>query len=213
MFIIFTEISEKLDAPGVTRFLNRLLTPLSDTILSHGGTIDKLWAMRSWRFGMLSSTSLKRARKSALAALRMQEDVKQLNEVLKTEAEAQGRAHTQVMIGIRLNTGPCCVGNLGNARRFDYSVVGNSVNVASRLERQCNIYGVGIIAGASVVEAAPDLAFLEIDLVKVKGRQEPIRIYTLLGGAEVKSSAVFQSLKWKAQHAQRGPYRGCAPSQ
>ena len=190
----FTEISEKLDAPGVTRFLNQLLTPVSDTILSHGGTIDKYMGDAVMAFWNAPLEEPEHARKASLAALRMQEDVKELNDVLKAEAQAQGRAHTPVMIGIGLNTGPCCVGNLGTARRFDYSVVGDSVNVASRLEGQCKIYGVGIIAGASVAEAARDLAFLEIDLVKVKGRQEPIRIYTLLGGAEVKSSAAFQTL-------------------
>ena len=191
----FTEISEKLDAPGVTAFLNRLLTPLSDTILNHGGTIDKYIGDAVMAFWNAPLDEPDHARRAGLAALRMQKDIRQLNEDLKAEAEAQGCVHTEVMIGIGLNTGPCCVGNMGTARRFDYSVVGDTVNVASRLEGQCKIYGVGIIAGSSVAEAAPDLAFLEIDLVKVKGRREPIRIYTLLGDAEVKSSAAFLELE------------------
>ncbi len=191
----FTEISEKLDAIGLTAFLNRLLTPLSDTILSLGGTIDKYIGDAIMAFWNAPLPEPFHARRAALAALRMQDDVKRLNEVLANEAKEAGASFRPVMIGIGLNTGPCCVGNLGTPQRFDYSVIGDTVNVASRLEGQSKVYGVGIIAGSSVAEAAPDLAFLQIDVVKVKGRNEPIRIYTLIGDEHVKEGNDFKELE------------------
>jgi adenylate cyclase len=188
----FTEISEKLDAVGLTSFLNRLLAPLSDTILRFDGTIDKFIGDAVMAFWNAPLEEPFHARKAALAALQMQEDIKQLNETLQAEAAASGKPYPPVMIGIGLNTGPCCVGNLGTSQRFDYSVIGDTVNVASRLEGLSKTYGVGIVAGAAVAEEAPDLAFIEIGIAAVKGRSEAIRIYTLLGGPGLKSEPSFQ---------------------
>ena len=92
-----------------------------------------------------------------------------------------GRPVKPVQLGIGLNTGVCCVGNLGSETRFDYSVIGDNVNVASRLEGQSKTYDVGTIVGELTTARAPDFAFLELDLLKVKGRTEATRIFALLG--------------------------------
>ena len=85
-------------------------------------------------------------------------------------------------MGIGLNTGPCCVGNLGSEQRFDYSVVGDAVNVASRMEGQTKTYGVSLVAADPTRMASPDLPWLVLDEVLVKGRTTPVRTHTLWSG-------------------------------
>jgi adenylate cyclase len=117
-----------------------------------------------------------------------------LNERWRGEAEAKRRSFNPVKIGIGLNTGVCCVGNLGSETRFDYSVIGDNVNVASRLEGQSKTYDVVTIVGESTTARAPDFAFLELDLLKVKGKTEATRIFALLGDGELKHSQRFIDL-------------------
>jgi adenylate cyclase len=85
------------------------------------------------------------------------------------------------MIGVGLNAGPCSVGNMGSLRRFDYSVLGDTVNLAARLERVSKIYHVDVVAAESVVRRAPQFAWLELDWVRVKGRTEVTTIFGLAG--------------------------------
>ncbi len=84
-------------------------------------------------------------------------------------------------LGIGLNTGECCVGNVGSPQRFDYSILGDVVNVASRLEEATKTYAVPIIAGERTAQEARGLAFLEIDSVPIRGKERPERIFALLG--------------------------------
>ena len=100
-----------------------------------------------------------------------------LNEEWQAEAEAEGRQHIPVNIGVGLNTGHASVGNFGSTQRFTYSCLGDEVNLASRLEGQCKTYGVGIIIGDNTAEQVPDFATLELDLVMVKGKTEPERVF------------------------------------
>jgi adenylate cyclase len=95
------------------------------------------------------------------------------------------------MIGIGLNTGPCSVGNMGSLRRFDYSVLGDTVNLAARLERVSKIYHVDIVAAESVVKRAPYFAWLELDWVRVKGRREVTTIFGLAGDEAYAQSSEF----------------------
>ena len=126
----FTSISEKLSAHELTRFINTLLTPLSEIILANRGTIDKYMGdaiMAFWNAPLDDKDHPENALKSALAMIRRMED---LNVQWRKDAEAAGHTHTEAAIGIGINSGNCCVGNLGSSQRFDYSAIGDDVNVA-----------------------------------------------------------------------------------
>jgi hypothetical protein len=99
-----------------------------------------------------------------------------------------------INIGIGIGTGSCLVGNLGSNQRFDYSVLGDPVNLASRLESQTKNYGVGIVIGESTRVLAPEFAALELDLIAVKGKSEAVKIYGLLGDPETANQPGFQKL-------------------
>ena len=190
----FTTISEGLDAEELTYFLNSLFTPLSKIILEEQGTIDKFMGDAVMAFWNAPLDDNEHASHACRAALRIMQQMPDLNERWRGEAEAKGRSFNPVKIGIGLNTGVCCVGNLGSEARFDYSVIGDNVNVASRLEGQSKTYDVVTIVGESTTARAPDFAFLELDLLKVKGKTEATRIFALLGDSELKHSQRFIDL-------------------
>lgn len=196
----FTTISEGLDAEELTRFLNSLFTPLSNIILEEQGTIDKFMGDAVMAFWNAPLDDTEHPSHACRAALRMMDQMQELNERWKEEAEAAGRPFKPVKIGIGVNTGACCVGNLGTETRFDYSVIGDNVNVASRLEGQSKTYEVGTIVGESTTTRAPDFAFLELDLLKVKGKTEATRIFALLGNNAFKQSHRFIDLS--ARHGE-----------
>ncbi|MGH6814999.1 MAG: adenylate/guanylate cyclase domain-containing protein, partial [Hyphomicrobiaceae bacterium] len=203
----FSSIAERLDAQALTQFLNRLLTPLSNTILEHRGTIDKYIGdaiMAFWNAPLDDSAHADNACRVSLA---MVQDLVRLNGAWEAEAVAKGTHHVPVRIGIGLNTADCCVGNLGSERRFDYSVIGDGVNVASRLEGQSKIYGVPIVVGEATMRAAADFAFLELDLLSVMGKQEAIHIYALLGDKGYRESSEFRALA-RHHNAMLAAYRG-----
>jgi adenylate cyclase len=191
----FTGISEGLSAEELTRFINQLFTPLSDVILEERGTIDKFMGDAVMAFWNAPLDDPDHPVHACRAALRMANAIPALNETWREEAEAAGRAVKTVRIGIGLNSGECCVGNLGSEKRFDYSVIGDNVNVAARLEGQCKIYDVPIIAGETTAQRAPEFAFVELDLLRVKGRSAPTRIFALLGDSEFKSSQMHRTLE------------------
>jgi adenylate cyclase len=106
-------------------------------------------------------------------------------------------AVSSINMGIGINSGECVVGNMGSKLRFDYSVLGDAVNVAARIESQSSNYGVGIVISETTYAQAEDFAALEIDRIIVKGKSEPVRIFALLGSPEVAQSASFRDLAWR----------------
>jgi len=140
------------------------------------------------------------------AALRMMAALDRLNGELREEARATRRSFSPIRVGIGISTGECHVGNMGSDLRFDYSVIGDTVNVASRLERHSRTYAVPIILGQSTAATVPEMAKLEIDLIRVKGKARPERIYTLPLAARSSYDEAFQHLK-TAQEAMLAAYR------
>ena len=134
----------------------------------------------------------------------MREALKGANARLAAEAEKAGRPAIPVGVGIGINSGPCSVGNMGSKQRVAYSALGDTVNLASRLESLTRAYGVEIIVGEDAAEGIADMALLEIDRVQVKGRSKPLTIFTLLGGAR---DAAFERLA-AAQAKFLAAYRG-----
>jgi adenylate cyclase len=194
----FTSISEsyKHDPQGLTALMNRFLTPLTDAILARKGTIDKYMGdaiMAFWNAPLDDSAHQVNA---CNAALDMLEKIDVLNKERETEAQNGGHVYIPINVGVGLNTGVCVVGNMGSNLRFDYSVLGDSVNLASRLEGQSKEYGFPIIAGSKTALAAKDkFAILELDFIMVKGKKEPEVIYAIAGREDVAHSGRFQHLR------------------
>jgi len=191
----FTTISEKFDAQGLTRFINRFLTPMTDLILANRGTIDKYMGDAIMAFWNAPLDDAEHALHGCRAALSMRQRLAELNVQWKAEAEAANQVFIPVNIGIGLNSGMCCVGNVGSDQRFDYSVLGDDVNLASRLEGQSKTYGLDIVIGENTARAATALAVLELDSIKVKGKTQPVRIFALVGDETLAAEEGFKQLK------------------
>ncbi len=191
----FTALSEKLSAEDLTLFMNRYLTPMTNIILKTNGTIDKYIGDCIMAFWNAPVSDAEHVRHACQAALEMQSHLKDWNVSMREEFKKNGKFFEPIKVGIGLNTGECCVGNVGSEQRFDYSVLGDDVNLASRLESQSKFYGVDIILGPSMQTQAQDYAMLEMDLIRVKGKTKPVQIYALLGNESVKKSSVFQGLE------------------
>ena len=126
----------------------------------------------------------------------MLERIDELNKAREQEAEEGGHVYIPLNVGVGLNTGICVVGNMGSDLRFDYSVLGDSVNLASRLEGQSKEYGFPIIVGSKTALAVKDkFAILELDFIMVKGKKEPEVIYAIAGREDTAQSGRFQRLR------------------
>lgn len=176
----FTKISEGLSAGELTALINRFLTPMTEAILVRQGTIDKYMGDAIMAFWNAPLDDPDHAQHACDAAVDMIARLAELNTVLKAEADEGGRTFTPLNIGIGINTGEACVGNMGSAHRFDYSVIGDNVNVASRLEGQSKTYAVQIVIGEATAETLDQWPTLELDLIKVKGKAKAERVFTIL---------------------------------
>jgi adenylate cyclase len=196
----FTSISEefKSNPQGLTILINRLLTPLTEAILARQGTIDKYMGdciMAFWNAPMPDEFQMRHSCESALA---MMAALEVLNEVREGESKEAGTEFKKINVGIGINTGECVVGNMGSEQRFDYSVLGDPVNLAARLEGQSKGYGVDIVLGPDTAANVRDeFATLELDLIKVKGKKDAVDIHCLLGGPERRQSPEFTALREK----------------
>ena len=173
----FTTISEGMDAERLTNFINDFLTPLTDVVLGHRGTVDKYMGDAIMAFWNAPLDDPRHAAHAAEASLEMLRALERFN-------REHFEVYPPVAIGIGLNTGECCVGNLGSNARFDYSVIGDDVNVASRLEGQTKTYGLPILVGPrTAAEIEPHgYKVISLDNIRVKGKEIPIEIFALVGG-------------------------------
>jgi adenylate cyclase len=171
----FTSISERMTPEGLVKFLNEYLTKMTDLVFKYDGLLDKYMGdaiMAIWGAPLDQPDHVRRA---CLTALDMVEELHRLQK--KWSAEGMPFLN----IGIGVNAGPMVVGNMGSDRRFDYTVMGDSVNLGSRLEGLNKTYGTNILASEMTFEKVKE-EFLgrELDLVRVKGKDRPVKIYELL---------------------------------
>lgn len=193
----FTSISEKLTATELVELLNEFLTEMTDIILKYGGTVDKfegdaIIAMFGAPIDMANHAEV-----ASKASIDMQNRLIELRESWK----AEGRPALQMRIG--LDTGPAVVGNMGSKSRMDYTMMGNTVNTAARLEGVNKVYGIYSLVGENTYEAAgDDVVSREIDAVNVVGKQEPVKVYQLLGYR----ADIDDSLRETIDHYHKGLY-------
>jgi adenylate cyclase len=194
----FTTISEtyKNDPQGLTTLMNRFLTPLTNAILARKGYIDKYMGDAIMAFWNAPLDDKEHELNACEAAVGMLERIDELNALREQEAKEAAHAFIPINVGIGLNTGICTVGNMGSDIKFNYSVLGDSVNLASRLEGQSKEYGFPIIVGSKTALAAKDkFAILELDFIMVKGKKEPEVIYAIAGRGDTANSGHFQRLR------------------
>lgn len=178
----FTTIAETMkdDPEQLTALINRLLTPLSDIVLGHAGTIDKYIGDCLMAFWNAPLDDEDHANHAVAAAIDMLARMETLNAELKREAIERGTVYHQLRIGVGINTGECVVGNMGSSQRFDYSVLGDAVNLASRLEGASKNYGVPLLIGEGTAMLADRFRVLELDRITVKGRTTASPVFTAL---------------------------------
>ncbi len=190
----FTTISELFDAAGLTALINRYLTPMTTIIQAEQGTVDKYIGDAIMAFWNAPLDVPDHERAACRALLGMRDGMRKLNVDLKAEAESSGGRYVPLAIGIGLNSGECCVGNMGSMQRLNYSVLGDAVNLAARLEGQSKTYGVDNVIGESTMLGVRDFALLELDLIQVKGKTVPVRVFTVLGDEKLAADADFIEL-------------------
>jgi adenylate cyclase len=174
----FSKIAERMSAEQLTAFINSFLTPLSDIVIENGGTIDKYMGDAILAFWNAPLDQADHAERACRAAMQIMACLEDLNIAWRSAAEAAGRPFEQVRIGIGVNTGECCVGNLGSERRFDYSAIGDNVNIASRLESLTKAYGLVLLISEQTRNGATDMSLIEADLVRLHGREGATRVFT-----------------------------------
>lgn len=182
----FTAISEHYgsNVQGLTVIMNRYMTAMTRSILNNGGTLDKYIGDAQMAFWNAPLDDAMHAHNAVRTAIEMLSNLKQFNEeIAKEGVPAFG-------MGLGINTGSVVVGNMGSDQRFDYTCLGDSVNLASRLEGQSKPYGVDLVLGSRTAELVKDIhAVTELDCIAVKGKQEGVKIYTL--GCETEEHKQF----------------------
>jgi adenylate cyclase len=192
----FTSLSEGMDAMELTHLMNEYFGAMTDVIRANRGTLDKYIGDAIMAFWGAPVSDPDNARHALLTALDMQHRLKMLAEPFRA------RGWPELRIGIGVNTGMMTVGDMGSPVRKAYTVMGDAVNLASRLEGITKEYGVGIVVGEQTRQHVPDVTFRELDKVRVKGKDEPVAIYEPLGLTADLPGAVLDELKlW--QHALR----------
>jgi adenylate cyclase len=169
----FTSLSEGMTSHELGQLINEFLTPMTEIIMEHKGTIDKYIGDCIMAFWNAPLDDADHAKNAVAAAQDMRRKLVELNEGWA----AAGRRILHVGIGV--NTGDCSVGNFGSNQKFNYSLLGDPVNLSSRLEGLTKMYGVDLIVGEETAKRLDDPGLIELDLVAVKGKSQAVRIYTL----------------------------------
>ncbi|MCI0517597.1 MAG: adenylate/guanylate cyclase domain-containing protein [Woeseiaceae bacterium] len=171
----FTTLSEKLDARELTQLMNEFLTPITRVIHEHRGTIDKYMGDAVMAFWGAPLADDQHARHAVLAGMGMIRAVRDLGD------EFAKKGWPPIAVGVGVSSGNMNVGNMGSEFRIAYTVLGDTVNLGSRLEGLTKQYGVDMIVSETTARLLPDFAFRELDLVRVKGKREPVAIFEPLG--------------------------------
>lgn len=178
----FSSLSERLNPQEIIRFLIAFLTPMCDILLTRKATIDKFIGDAILAFWNAPLDDPDQHANAARGALAMVERLKTLNVEMPGGSEPWPG---QVAFGIGLNSGPCCVGNMGSAQRLSYSLIGDTVNLTSRIEGLTKYYGVQIAIGSALEAKLPQFAVLPLDRVRVVGRDAPEMVHVLLGDEQL----------------------------
>jgi adenylate cyclase len=174
----FTTISEGLDPKELTQLMNEYLTPMTFVIQKHRGTIDKYMGDAIMAFWGAPIKDPDNARHALEAAMDM------IAELKNVQIAFEAKGWPPIKIGVGLNTGVMTVGNMGSSFRMAYTVMGDAVNLGSRLESITKQYGVAIIVSEFTKAQVPDYLYRELDKIRVKGKDEPVTIYEPLGPAD-----------------------------
>jgi adenylate cyclase len=195
----FTTISEGLDPKQLTQLMNDFLTPMTHVIHHNRGTIDKYMGDAIMAFWGAPLNDPDHARHALNAAMEMIAKLESMQEYFRS------RGWPPIKVGVGLNTGEMTVGNMGSEFRLAYTVMGDAVNLGSRLESLTKNYGVQIMVSEFTMARVPEFAFRELDWVRVKGKDKAVKIYEPLGLAEQMSAADRRELA--DYHAALGLYR------
>ncbi len=196
----FTSVAESLSPEDLTELLNRYLSEMTDVIFAHGGTVDKYIGDAIVAFWNAPLDQSDHAVRACLTALDCQKRLMELREQMRRQS---GR---ELYMRIGLNTGPMVVGNMGSSDRFDYSILGDAVNLGARLEGACKQYGIWILMGQGTYAEVKDrFEIREIDLIRVVGKKEPVHTYELLADkGQLSSDRMLQINRF---HSGLGLYR------
>ena len=195
----FTSISESLEPKELSQFINDYLTSMSMVIRNNRGTLDKYIGDAIMAFWGAPVEDPEHARQGVISAMAMQ------TELDKVRAQMLARGWPDIRIGVGVNSGNMRVGDMGSKLRKAYTVMGDAVNLSSRLEGLTRVYGVGILVGPNTRQIVKDVVFREIDRVKVKGKDEPVEIFEPIGMEGQVEQKVMDEIKlWhKALRAYR----------
>ncbi|GAB1234250.1 CHASE2 domain-containing protein [Ferrigenium sp. UT5] len=185
----FTTISEGLDPKELSLLMNEFLTPLSRIVYEQRGTIDKYMGDCIMAFWGAPLADPEHAQHAILAGLKMQRTLAELQPHFKA------RGWPEIRVGVGVNTGRVSVGNMGSEVRIAYTVMGDAVNLASRLEGITKEYGSQILVGETTRQAAPGFVYREVDRVRVKGKEKPVAIFEPLGLTGEVGQAMLDEIK------------------
>jgi adenylate cyclase len=200
----FSRISEKLTPQQIITFLNAFLSPLTEVLLRRSATIDKFIGDAILAFWNAPLPDPDHARNAAFATLEM---FSRLNDMNRDFVNDKSKAWPgEVRIGIGMNSGPCFVGNIGSAQRLNYSLIGDTVNLASRIEGLTKTYGVSIAIGNDLANRLTDFALIELDMVRAVGRDSAEKLFAILGPPSLRADSDFEKLN-TLQAEMLGAYR------